>query len=99
MMKKGKLIAGLCLVAQSLLFFVLFLVYWNRSKSLSRTLAVFAAVGGVSGALLIINEMKNKAYEDEFDEDFEDWDGDFGDELEDSFDGEVSCSFEPQAAE
>lgn len=98
-MKKVKLIAGLCLVAQSLLFFVLFLVYWNRSKSLSRTLGVFAAVGGVSGAWLIVSEMKDRARSDELDEEFGDWDEDFEDELDDSFDGEVNCSFEPQSAE
>lgn len=98
-MKKVKLIAGLCLVAQSLLFFVLFLVYWNRSRSLSRTLGVFAAVGGVSGAWLIVSEMKDRSCSDELDEDFEDWDEDFEDDMEDSFDGEVSCSFGSQSAE
>ena len=49
-MKKTKFIAGLCLIGQSILFFILFLVYWNKSRSLSRSLAVFSAVGGIAGA-------------------------------------------------
>lgn len=96
-MRKAKMIAGLCLIGQSALFFVLFLVYWNKSKSLSRTLAVFSAVGGIGGAYLVLSEMRNKKLSDSLNEEFEEFDEDFGDELEDMFDGDISCAFGDEA--
>lgn len=92
-MKKAKMIAGLCLIAQSVLFFILFLVYWNKSKSLSRTLAVFSAIGGVGGAYLVLTELRNKKLSDALNDDFDDYDEDFIDDLEDAFDGDISCAF------
>ena len=92
-MKKAKFIAGLFLIGQSILFFILFLVYWNKSKSLSRTLAVFSAVGGVAGAYLVLNELRNQKISREMEEDFEDYDTDFIDDLEDIFDGDIDCTF------
>ena len=73
-MKKTKFIAGLCLIGQSILFFILFLVYWNKSRSLSRSLAVFSAVGGLAGAYLVFDELRNKKISREMEEDFEDYD-------------------------
>ncbi|MBQ3002480.1 MAG: hypothetical protein IJD82_01985 [Clostridia bacterium] len=92
-MKKAKMIAGLCLIGQSVLFFILFLVYWNKSKSLSRTLAVFSAVGGIGGAYLVLSELRNKRISDALNEEFEEFDDTFGDELEDLFDGDIDCTF------
>ncbi|MBQ9794743.1 MAG: hypothetical protein IKK06_05270 [Clostridia bacterium] len=92
-MKKAKFIAGLCLIGQSILFFILFLVYWNKSKSLSRTLAVFSAVGGVAGAYLVFNELRNQKISRAMEEDFEDYDVDFIEDLEDIFDGDIECAF------
>ena len=92
-MKKAKMIAGLCLIGQSVLFFILFLVYWNKSKSLSRTLAVFSAVGGIGGAYLVLSELRNKRISDALNEEFEEFDETFGDELEDLFDGDIDCTF------
>lgn len=92
-MKKVKMIAGLCLIGQSVLFFILFLVYWNKSKSLSRTLAVFSAVGGIGGAYLVLSELRNKRISDALNEEFEEFDDTFGEELEDLFDGDIDCTF------
>lgn len=92
-MKKAKMIAGLCLIGQSVLFFILFLAYWNKSKSLSRTLAVFSAVGGIGGAYLVLSELRNKRISDALNEEFEEFDDTFGDELEDLFDGDIDCTF------
>ena len=92
-MKKTRLIAGCCLIAQSILFFILFLRFWNKSKSLSRTMAVFSAVGGIAGAYLVVREFRNKKHMDEINEDFEEFDENFIEELEEAFDGDVDCAF------
>ncbi|HOJ47448.1 MAG TPA: hypothetical protein PLD48_01080 [Bacillota bacterium] len=77
-MKKTKMIIGISLLVQSLTFFILFLIYWNKKRSLAKTFAAFSAAGGVVGAICLISEMKNKkccsVEEDEIDEDFADLD-------------------------
>ena len=92
-MKKTRLIAGCCLIAQSILFFILFLRFWNKSKSLARTMAVFSAVGGIAGAYLVVKEIRNKKQMDEINEDFEEFDENFIEELEEAFDGDIDCAF------
>ena len=92
-MKKNRLIAGCCLIAQSILFFILFLRFWNKSKSLARTMAVFSAVGGIAGAYLVVKEIRNKKQMDEINEDFEEFDENFIEELEEAFDGDIDCAF------
>ncbi|MCH5183656.1 MAG: hypothetical protein J1E00_05705 [Oscillospiraceae bacterium] len=91
-MKKPKVIVGLCLFAQAVLFMILFVVYWNRSKSLSRTLGVLSAVSGLGGAWLLLTERQAQIRSDAIDDDFygseEDFDGE-----EETFDGEIDCSF------
>ena len=90
-MKKPKVIVGLCLCAQAVLFMILFISYWNRSKSLSRTLGVLSAVSGLGGAWLLLTERQAQIRSDAIDDDFdaeEDFDG-----AEEAFDGDVSCSF------
>lgn len=92
-MRKPKVIAGFCLMAQALLFMMLFFAYWNRSKSLSRSLALLSAVSGAGGAWLLLTEYRTKKLSDALNEEFCEPDEDFGDELEESFDGDISCSF------
>ena len=95
-MKKTRLIAGFCLIAQSILFFILFLRFWNKSKSLARTMAVFSAVGGIAGAYLVVKELRNRKRTDEINEDFEEFeevDENFIENLEDAFDGDIDCAF------
>ena len=89
-MKKIKVIAGICLIAQSMLFFILFLVYWKRSKSLAKTLAVFSSVGGICGALLVLSELKDRRWKKRLDDELQTFDRDF----EEIFGPkEPSCSF------
>ena len=90
-MKKPKVIVGLCMLAQCVLFTILFISYWNRSRSLSRTLAMLSAVSGLGGAWLLLTERQAQIHSNSIDDDF-DGEDDFGD-LEDDFDGEIDCSF------
>ena len=90
-MKKAKVIAGICLMGQSLLFFALFLAYWNRSRNLAKTLAVFSAVGGISGALLVLSELREKKLSDSINHDFETFDEMFDEDFANADD--VRCSF------
>lgn len=92
-MRKPKVIAGFCLMAQALLFMILFFVYWSRSKSLSRSLALLSAVSGAGGAWLILTEQRAKRRSDAMNADFCGEDEDLGDELEECFDGDVNCAF------
>ncbi len=92
-MKKSKFIAGLCLIGQFVVCFILFLIYWGKSKSFSRTLAVFSAVGGVAGALLVVGELRNRKISREMEEDIGDYDIELIEELEDVFDGDIDCDF------
>lgn len=89
-MKKPKVIVGLCMLAQSVLFTILFISYWNRSRSLSRTLAMLSAVSGLGGAWLLLTERQAQIHSDSIDDDFDDEDFD---DLEDDFDGDIDCSF------
>ena len=95
-MKKSKFIAGLCLIGQFVICFILFLIYWCKSKSFSRALAVFSAVGGVAGAVLVLSELRNRKIAREMEEDFEEDDIDFIEDLEDIFDGDIDCTFEEE---
>ena len=91
-MKKPKVIVGFCLFAQAVLFMILFISYWNRSKSLSRTLGVLSAVSGLSGAWLLLTERQAQIRSDAIDDDFYGSEEDFND-LEETFDGDIDCSF------
>lgn len=77
-MKKTKMIIGISLIVQSITFFILFLIYWNKKRSLAKTFAAFSAAGGIVGAFCLVSELKNKkccsVEEDEIDEDFADLD-------------------------
>ena len=90
-MKKAKIIAGICLMGQSLVFFALFIAYWNRSRSLAKTLAVFSAVGGISGALLVISELRERKLSETINREFEAIDEVFDEDFANADD--VNCSF------
>jgi hypothetical protein len=89
-MKKAKTVVGICLVIQAAAFFVLFLIYWNKKKSLANAFAAIAAVGGTAGALLLIQAKKEaKQKSDALAEEGED------DNFENSFDeDDIFCDFE-----
>lgn len=89
-MRKPKVVAGICLLGQALLFMILFISYWHRSKSIARTLAILSAASGLGGAWLLLKERRSKTLSDD--------DYDFGaddefDDPEEDFEGEVTCSF------
>lgn len=90
-MKKTKAIAGLCLIGQSILFMVLSLIYRDRSKSLSGSLAFLSACSGIGGTCVMWSLLQEK--QSKIDEELEDEldDGLFDDE--EDFDDEISCSF------
>ena len=89
-MRKPKTVAGLCLLAQALLLLLLCFSNWSRSRSFSGKLALLSALNGVGGAWLLLRDRKAKNLADAIDEELDD---DFGDELEDPFDGAIACSF------
>ena len=91
MIKKAKVIAGICLMGQSIVFFALFIAYWNRSRSLAKTLGVFSAVGGISGALLVLSELRERKISEAINQDFEAFDEMFDEDFANADD--VSCSF------
>jgi hypothetical protein len=88
-MKKTKMIIGISLIVQSITFFILFLIYWNKKRSLAKTFAAFSAAGGAVGAFCLISELKNRKCcrvdEDDIDEDFADLD---------VCEDEILCSFD-----
>ncbi len=90
-MKKAKVIAGICLMGQSLVFFALFIAYWNRSRSLAKTLGVFSAIGGIGGALLVLSELREKKLSDAMNRDFDSIDEVFDEDFANADD--VNCSF------
>lgn len=96
--KKSKLILAICLVIHSVSFFVLFLLYWNKKRSLAKTFAAISAAGGIAGALLIYKDRKNLKKEmtelgEELAEEEEDFFGSGFDE------DEVFCDFEKEDGE
>ncbi len=82
MLKKSKLIIALSLFAQSFSFFFLFCVLCAKKKSIASAFLAVAAMGGVTGALLL-SRMKRELAEGstEFDDDIEVDGGDLHDEM------------------
>lgn len=58
MLKKSKVIAGICFIAQAFTCLVLALVYGKKKKALSGTFLALGAVGGIAGAWLLYDECK-----------------------------------------
>ncbi len=81
MLKKSKLIIALSLIAQSFSFFFLFCVLCAK-KSIASAFLADAAMGGVTGALLL-SRMKRELADGsaEFDDDIDVDGGDLHDEM------------------
>ena len=59
MKKYCKLIAAICLLAQSFTTLILSLAYADRKKEFSKMLFGFSLVGGLGGAYLLYNEYQD----------------------------------------
>ena len=59
-MKKSRLIIALSLMVQSVTFFVLFFVYADRKKNLSRVFLGCGAASFLGGSFLLFKELKAK---------------------------------------
>ncbi|HBR31914.1 MAG: hypothetical protein PHD46_01535 [Eubacteriales bacterium] len=94
-MKKTKVIIGISLMVQSITFFILFLIYWGRKRSLAKTFAAFSAAGGLVGAFCLISELKVSKCCTSFDD--EDIDEDFADL--DVCEDDILCSFDESETE
>ena len=72
MLKKSKLVVAVSLLVQSVTFFALFCILWAKKKSLAGAFLAVAAMGGATGAYLVV-QMKKEIAETavEFDDDFE----------------------------
>lgn len=72
MLKKSRLVVAVSLLVQSFTFFALFCILWAKKKSLAGAFLAVAAMGGATGAYLIV-QMKKEIAETsvEFDDDFE----------------------------
>lgn len=57
-MKKTRLIIALSLMVQSITFFILFFVYADRKKNLSRVFLGCGAAGFIGGSVLLFKEFK-----------------------------------------
>ena len=95
--KKTKFIAGICLIIQAVAFFLLFLIYMNKKRSLANAFAAVAAVGGVAGAALLFSAKEEAKKHSEAIEDSPE-----EDDFEAAFDeDDIFCAFEdgePQPA-
>ena len=72
MLKKLKLPAAFLLLAQTIVFFVLFLVLWSKKRSLSLAFLLVAAEGGIAlGCLVAAMRREIAATAVEFDDELE----------------------------
>ena len=95
-MKGIKPILGITLLAQSVTFFVLFLVNAEKKKNLSRAFAAISAIGAIAGGTLLVLDYQERkklkeAEEDMFDE-FDEFLEDYDDV--DVCEDDILCSFE-----
>lgn len=60
MFKKYRFYIGLTLLVQSASFVVLFFLLYSKKKSLANTFLALSAIGGLSGAYLVLKEAKNE---------------------------------------
>lgn len=94
-MKKTKFFIGIALTVQAITFFILFLIYWGKKKSLAKAFAGIAAAGGIAGAFFLITS-RDGSCSCSYDEDYDDYyDDDFDDE--DLIDDEIFCDFEDES--
>jgi len=72
MLKKLKLPAAFLLLAQTVVFFILFLIVWSKKKSLSLAFLLVAAEGGVAlGCLIAAMRREIAATAVEFDDELD----------------------------
>ncbi len=60
MFKKYKFNIGLTLLVQSASFVILFFMLYNKKRSLANTFLALSAIGGITGAYLVLKEAKNE---------------------------------------
>ncbi|HBL85326.1 MAG: hypothetical protein A2Y17_03765 [Clostridiales bacterium GWF2_38_85] len=98
-MKKFRFYAAISLIVQSISFAIIFLVLYNKKRSLAKTFAALSVVGGIAGAWLLICESQEKAKRDRMlamdaccdmsDEDFME---------DDVTEEDINCTFEEEPA-
>lgn len=103
-MKKFRFYAAVTLLVQSISFAIVFIVLYNKKKSLAKTFAALSVVGGIAGAWLLVREIKEKEKRDRMlamdaccdmsDEDFLD-----DDTSDDITVDEINCTFEEDSKE
>ena len=60
MFKKYRFHVGLTLLVQSASFVILFFMLYRKKKSLANTFLALSAIGGITGAYLVLKEAKNE---------------------------------------
>lgn len=60
MMKNWKMIAGVALLVQAVSFVVLFVMLYQKKKSLANTFLAIGTAGGLAGSVLVLKEMKDQ---------------------------------------
>ena len=85
-----RFISGITLIAQGVAFGVLSLILWGKKRSLAKAFAAVAAVGSISGALLLIFG-KKKCCCEQPDDKCDEEDDIFGDSFNED---DVFCNFE-----
>lgn len=93
MLKKSKVIAGICFLAQSFTCLVLALVYGKKKKALGGTFLALGAVGGLAGAWLLYDECKKVSDSKLFDLECCDCEDEECGDLFDELEGEEDVDF------
>lgn len=57
MIKKTKFYTGIALLVQAVSFLVLFIMMFNKKRSLGNALLIISAAGGIAGAILIYKQI------------------------------------------
>ena len=60
MFKKYRFHVGLTLLVQSASFIILFFMLYRKKKSLANTFLALSAIGGITGAYLVLKEAKSE---------------------------------------
>ncbi|MBQ9544847.1 MAG: hypothetical protein IJV00_06955 [Clostridia bacterium] len=59
MLKKSKIISGMCLIAQSIVSLITGIICLKKNKGLAGFLLGLGAIGGIAGAWLMYDECRN----------------------------------------
>ena len=97
-MKKLRFYAAVTLIVQSVSFAIIFIMLYNKKRSLAKTFAALSVAGGIAGGYLLVCEAKEKARRERMlamdaccdmsDEDFLD------DTTTDVSEEDINCTFE-----